>query len=383
MTAKKRDFLPAKTPGLYIHIPFCKRKCGYCSFYSETHLELAPLFLQTLPREMELYRGRFGIFDSIYLGGGTPSLTAAQDLESILKAVHTGFPVSPDSETTLEANPSDLSPDYLASLRSMGFNRLNIGIQSFHGAVLEFLGRRHTVDDALKAFDSARRAGFSNVGLDLIYGVPGQDAALWTDSLKAAVELEPEHLSCYELSLSPETALGRMHRLGRFVLPDVDSSYALFMETSEILDRAGYVHYEVSNFARGEAFVSRHNRKYWDHSPYLGLGPGAHSFSAGSRWWNHQSVREYSGDLEAGQTPVEGKEDLSCEEMALEALFLGLRTRDGVNLGDFRSSYGMDLQRVKGDAIRRFEEQGLVVIQDGFLRPTLRGMAVADSLSLI
>jgi oxygen-independent coproporphyrinogen-3 oxidase len=262
-----------KIPGLYIHVPFCISKCGYCDFYSETALDLKPLLLDALPKEMRLYQGEFGLFDSLYLGGGTPSILSSMELETILGAVHRFFHISPGSELTLETNPANPDLDYLRSIRSMGFNRLNIGVQSFDDSILTFLGRRHTAQEARAAVCKGRRAGFANIGLDLIYGVPGQSLDRWRDTLGEALTFEPEHLSCYQLTLPKGTTLGKKLLEGSLALPDDEASLKFFLVTAELLDAAGYVHYEVSNYARGMSLASRHNRKYWDHSPYLGLAP--------------------------------------------------------------------------------------------------------------
>ncbi len=372
-----------KPPGLYIHVPFCKSKCGYCDFYSGTSLDLIPFFLNALLMEMKQYRCSFGAFDTVYIGGGTPSLLKQKELESVFAGVHDHFDISDGSEVTLEANPADLKPDYLRALRDMGVSRLNIGVQSFHQPTLNFLGRRHSVQEAGMAIDRARKAGFENLGLDLIYGVPGMEIDRWIDILMTAIFFEPEHLSCYQLSLSPETPLGKTLHEGGFSLPDEDLSLQFFMKSSEILEAAGYIHYEVSNYARDISLISRHNQKYWDHSPYLGLGPGAHSFLQNERWWNHQSIMQYASDLERGERPIEGEERLSPEDLMLESLFLGLRTRKGIDLGIFRETNNLDLEKEKRETLQRLEDDGFIVIREGHLSPTLRGYAMADSLPLI
>jgi oxygen-independent coproporphyrinogen-3 oxidase len=374
---------PVASPGLYIHIPFCRSKCGYCDFYSEPSLDRLPLFLQALPVEMKLYAGSFETFDTVYIGGGTPSLLRPDELDLIFRAMHRHLDVSAESEITLEANPADLQPAYLRSLLALGVNRLNIGVQSFHPADLDFLGRRHPVQDARRAIDDARKTGFDNIGLDLIYGLPGMDMSRWTENLKTALSFEPEHLSCYELSLSPQTPLGRALQRKVFTLPEEHHSFRLFIETADLLEASGFVHYEVSNFARGASRVSRHNLKYWDHSPYLGLGPAAHSYLNRERWWNHQCVAGYVSDLGKGKKPVDGRERLSPEDLILETLFLGFRTRKGVHLGSLRKRTGLDLEKEKGDALRRLEAGGYLLFRDGRLIPTRRGYAVADRLPLM
>ncbi|MCJ7547418.1 MAG: radical SAM family heme chaperone HemW [Deltaproteobacteria bacterium] len=373
----------AKTAGLYIHIPFCLSKCPYCDFYSVSSLSMLPAFLETLFQEMELYRGRIGPCDTVYIGGGTPSLLNPSQLEAILKRVRENFRLLPNAEITLETNPADLDQAALASIRAMGINRLTIGCQSFDQAILTFLGRRHSADQAVNAIEAARSAGFANIGLDLIYGIPGQEMEAWMDTVRRALSFAPAHLSCYQLTVEPETLLGISFRQGAFSLPDEILQYDFFIKTAEMLEDAGYVHYEVSNFARDMTLASRHNQKYWDHTPYLGLGPSAHSFAANQRWWNYQSVDRYITALKSGHLPVEASEGLTMEQLQLEALYLGLRTKRGIHLKGYAARYCLDLLARKGDRLTTLQDEGLIAIEDGHLYPTRAGLAVADSLALI
>jgi len=376
-----------KIPGLYIHIPFCLTKCLYCDFYSSTSLSALPLFLDALFKEMAMYRNRFSSFDTVYIGGGTPSLFSPEQLESVLVRVEENFDLISNSEITpeitIETNPADLSRSYLESMREIGINRINIGVQSFDQKVLNFLGRRHSVKQAISAVEASRTAGFCNIGLDLIYAVPSQSIDSWLDTLKQAVAFSPEHLSCYQLTLEPRTPLGKRYQAGEFSIPGEELQYEFFMKTSQFLEDAGYIHYEVSNFARETELASRHNQKYWDHSPYLGLGPAAHSFQDNRRWWNHRSVEQYITAINAGNFPVEETEILTMEQLRLEALYLGLRTKKGVYLEDFKNQYDCDLFTEREKVLNRLQEEGLISIQDGHLCPTPTGLAVADSLSLI
>jgi oxygen-independent coproporphyrinogen-3 oxidase len=372
-----------KNPGLYIHIPFCLSKCPYCDFYSSTSITAIPDFLDALLKEMEMYRPRFHAFDTVYIGGGTPSLLRPQQLENILTRVGENFNLASNTEITIETNPADLNPSLLESMRENGINRINIGVQSFDDKVLDFLGRRHSAKQAMSSVGDSRKAGFHNIGLDLIYGVPGQDIASWLDTLKQAVAFSPEHISCYQLTLEPRTSLGIRYKAGEFTTPGEELQYEFFIRTSQFLEGIGYLHYEVSNFARGKEYTSRHNQKYWDHSPYLGLGPAAHSFQRNQRWWNHPSLNQYLAAIDAGNSPVEERETLTVEQLRLEALYLGLRTRKGILLQEFQKEYHYDLLAEKEKILSKLEEEGFVSIQDGTLTPTLTGLAVADSLSLI
>jgi putative oxygen-independent coproporphyrinogen III oxidase len=372
-----------QTSGLYIHIPFCLSKCPYCDFYSSTSLSPFPRFLDTLSHEMAMYRDHFNCFDTVYIGGGTPSLLRPQQLESILVRIRDNFDLAWNTEMTMETNPADLSQSSLEWIRETGINRVNIGVQSFDQEALRFLGRRHSVQQAILAIETSQTAEFHNIGLDLIYGVPGQTIDLWLDTLKQAVAFAPEHLSCYQLTLEAETPLGRKYQAGEFSMPTEELQYEFFMKTSQFLEEAGYVHYEVSNFARETKYASRHNQKYWDHSPYLGLGPAAHSFQSNRRWWNHRSVDQYIAAVNAGILPIEEREILTLEQLRLEALYLGLRTKKGVNFADFNNRYQYDLFTEEKKMLGKLQEEGFIHIQDGHLCPTPTGLAVADSLSLI
>jgi len=372
-----------KIPGLYIHIPFCLSKCHYCDFYSLTSISAVPDFLDALFKEMTMYRNRFNSFDTVYIGGGTPSLLSPQQLENILVRIWGNFDLISDSEITVETNPADLNRSYLESIREIGINRINIGVQSFDQKVLNFLGRRHSLMQALSAVEASRKAGFHNIGLDLIYGVPGQSIDSWLDTLKQAVAFSPEHLSCYQLTLEPKTPLGKRYQAGEFSIPGEELQYEFFMKTSQFLEGAGYIHYEVSNFARGTELASRHNQKYWDHSPYLGLGPAAHSFQDNQRWWNHRCLDQYLAAINAGNLPIEETETLTMEQLRLEALYLGLRTKKGVCLQDFKNRYHFDLFTEKKKMLDKLQEEGFISVHEGHLYPTQTGLAVADSLSQI
>ena len=368
-----------KNPGLYIHIPFCLKKCSYCAFYSITDLTLMDSFIDALLREMALYQG-FGHFDTVYFGGGTPSLLSISLLDKITGAIHRNFDIAKDAEWTIEANPGDLNELYCRQLREHGFNRINIGVQSMDNRILSLLGRRHSREDAVSAVQSVRAAGFTNMGLDFIYAVPGQDINACLDNLREVSAFAPEHLSCYQLTIENTTPLGEQYRLGLYTKPDEETELDFFLRISDALSRAGYFHYEVSNFSRGENFRSRHNMKYWDHTPYLGLGPAAHSFSSDRRWWNYRSVQQYCQKLNSAKKPIEGEESLTQENLYLESLSLGLRTSDGIDIRSCRQDYGHDLL-VNKKFIEKLQAEKLIVIEGDHLRPTLKGMALADALA--
>ncbi|MDI9570933.1 MAG: radical SAM family heme chaperone HemW [Pseudomonadota bacterium] len=371
------------TAGLYIHIPFCRSKCPYCHFYSTTETGWTARFIDALDREMGACRRRFRAFDTIYIGGGTPSLLTGADIESILGAARRHFLIAGDAETTVEVNPADADGAWFSKLRALGVNRIHLGAQSFSPAALRFLGRRHTVLDVHEAATLIRRAGFENFGLDLIWGLPGQSLADWRRELDAALSLEPAHLSVYRLSAEPGTPFRRRLRRGEFSLPGEASSLELFLTADDSLGRAGFLHYEVSSYARRPEFVSRHNSKYWRHIPYLGLGPSAHSFQDGQRWWNRRNLDEYVTALEEGRLPVAGRETLGRDELRLETLFLGLRTAAGVDLSSFHRRFGEDLRETRKDILDGLIADALLILEGDRLKPTVRGMATADRIATL
>lgn len=369
-------------PGLYIHIPFCMIKCGYCNFYSVTESGRIPSFLDALRKEMSLYRLNGDSFDTVYIGGGTPSIIALTDLERLFTDIRRNFFIAPEAEVTIEVNPADVTSSLLQTLRQVGVNRISIGVQSFDNSLLAFLGRRHNRAQVVFAIETSQAAGFAHVGIDLIYGIPGQTLSSWLGSLREAIALTPDHVSCYQITIEAGTPLADRSRKGEITPPDESIQADYFSRTAEFLENAGYIHYEISNFAH-EGLESRHNSKYWNHTPYLGLGPAAHSFRQNERRWNHRSLDAYRRDLSAGLPPIEAKELLTGEQLRLEALYLGLRTRKGIHLETFRMRYGQDLVREKGKFLNQLIGDGLLEICGEYLRPTRQGMAVADSLALI
>jgi putative oxygen-independent coproporphyrinogen III oxidase len=362
--------------GLYVHVPFCQRKCPYCDFASGTDLALVADWLRAIQQEMGLYRDVAPTFDTLYLGGGTPSLLAAEQLAVLLESLQEQFTFVPDTEITLEANPDDLTLDILKGYRELGVNRLSLGVQSFHDRELNFLGRRHDAAQALRAPAWSREAGFANLGLDLIYGLPGQTLDRWKRNLETALSFCPEHLSCYQLTVEAGTPLARRQAEAQFQLLSEETEREFFLFTSRFLEEAGYLHYEISNFARGSEYRSRHNGKYWNHTPYLGLGPAAHSYRDGRRWWNHRSLKDYCQALSKGEAPVADRETLNPEQTRLEALYLGLRTREGVALDLL-----LDARRGK-IGLQEIVRAGLAEVKDGRLVPTREGLVVADRLAL-
>lgn len=363
-------------PGLYIHVPFCRSKCLYCDFYSVDAPDLVEPWLSAVMREAVLYRDELGEFDTLYLGGGTPSLLREDQLALLMEHLFHHLKLSADAEVTIEVNPDDVTREKMKAMRVLGFNRVSLGVQSLVDDELKWLGRRHNADQSERAVEIIRSAGFDNLALDLIYGFDGQDRKRWLNTLERVVGFNPEHLSCYLLTLEEGTPFGRMEREGTIRRLGEEAERRFFLLTSRTLEECGFVHYEVSNFCRGEAFASRHNLKYWTHVPVLGLGPAAHSFHCGIRWWNPRSVETYCRRTENGQRPVEGSEVLTPDELELESLYFGLRSLVGVDLKRFCRSARA------ARTLRSWRRLGLVALDAGRVLPTRRGYLVADRLPI-
>jgi oxygen-independent coproporphyrinogen-3 oxidase len=364
-------------PGLYLHVPFCKTKCPYCDFTSGTSLSSIPDWLEAIKEETLLYRDRFSRFDSLYIGGGTPSLLSERDLSDLVRSMRSNFSISGDAEFTMEVNPDDVTTDQVSVLRDLGVNRISLGVQSFDEPDLRFLKRRHTADQAMKALDFCKTAGFARIGLDLMYGLAGQTQTSWMKTLEQAVSFNPEHISCYQLTLHENTPFWDLQAKGEITSPGEEKESDLFMLTSSFLKKQGYLHYEVSNFARGEENLCRHNLKYWRSAPYLGLGPSAHSYQEGVRWWNLRDIEGYCRALDQGKSPVAGSETLTPEQVYLETILLGFRTRDGVDRELFSGRDGAE------EVLRHLRQAGLVQTAEGKVVPTVKGFLVADSLPLL
>jgi oxygen-independent coproporphyrinogen-3 oxidase len=386
----------SSAPGLYLHIPFCSAICPYCDFsVVQSASPARRRFVDRLEEEVAL-AGRDWPdprpFDTVYFGGGTPSQLEPEELESVLDGCRTHLAFeTPAPWVFLEANPEDVTAEGCAAWRRLGVRTLSLGVQSFSDDSLRFLGRHHSARRARAAVEIALAAGFETVSVDLIFGLRGQTEEDWRRELATAVELGPQHLSCYQLTIHPNTRFGVKAKHGLLAELPEDDQASLFQLTHRYLADAGWPAYEVSNFARERAHQSRHNRKYWDHTPYLGLGPSAHSFAlsaspAARRWWNERRTLRWERRLAAGERPVEAQEVLGPQHLAAEALLLGLRTTAGIHLDDFKARYGLDLLAANDTLVTRLVEEGRMVVRADpergrWLVPTLSGLAVADGLA--
>jgi putative oxygen-independent coproporphyrinogen III oxidase len=334
------------------------------------------MWLDALKREAKLYKDFPGPFDSLFLGGGTPTVLSLSQIESLVHCIFRGFSFKDSTEFTVEANPDDITDDMLALLRDLGVNRVSLGVQSLDDRELAFLGRRHSTRKAEKALDQIKHTGFNSLSVDLMFGLPGQTVSNWLKTLRRTLTFEPDHLSCYQLTFEKETPLGRMAEQRKIRKVGVEEERELFLVNSDFLEQKGYFHYEVSNFAR-PGHICRHNLKYWDRSPYLGLGPAAHSFDGSTRWWNTRWMRRYRRRLLCGHAPVAGKELLSEESRILECLLLGLRTWQGVEISLVKHLPGWNPK------LRHLEESGLLITREGRVVPTREGFLYADGLPLL
>lgn len=366
--------------GIYIHIPFCIRKCHYCDFYKESGTAGKKAFLTALIEEIGLQKNYLGNFtvDTIYFGGGTPSVLKRMELESILQILFQTFKVDSVAEITFEANPDDLSQPYLDDLAATSVNRLSIGIQSFNAEVLRLLYRRHSAGQAIEAIQMARNSGFRNLSIDLMYGIPSMSRSEWQKSVETALSLEPEHISAYHLGIEPGTQFGRLKKQGVLKEIDEEESLGQYSYLTESMKQAGYQHYEISNFCR-EGYESRHNTSYWKNIPYLGLGPSAHSFNGKQRQWNVSSISRYNQSLNNRVIPFE-TEDLNKKDTFNEYLMTNLRTKWGVDIDYLRESYpdwmfSRFVNQIKEESLRIH-----LIIEGGNIRIKPESWFVSDHL---
>ena len=368
----------ADLPGLYLHVPFCKSKCPYCDFYSTCETERSPAFLLGMAAEADRVRDLLGEntrFDSLYVGGGTPSCIPTHSLERLLATIDHRFDFAPDAERTLEVNPADVTPDVLGVIRDAGVSRISLGVQSFDDEELAFLSRRHTGDEAATAIEEILAAGFADLCIDLIHGLPTVVDQGFFNTLARALEYEPVHLSCYGLTISSDTPFGQRAEKGEPMAAAEEAAARIYLETCAWLEESGYHQYEVSNFSRGEQHRSRHNQKYWNRVPYLGLGPAAHSFDGRKRWWNQGDLDTWLMGLEGEGLPIEAEELVDPEQARLEALALGLRTTDGVLKVLLVDSPD------HGAILDKLLAEELVHEEGDRIQPTTRGLLYADGIA--
>ncbi len=387
---------------LYLHIPFCRHRCGYCDFNTYAGLDnLIPAYTDALIAEAEWLAAAAGErlpVHTIFLGGGTPSLLPLEGMQRLLQALHAAYDVAPEAEISLEANPGTLSPEYLAGLRAAGFNRISLGVQSASPHELLVLEREHDFSDVVNSVKWARQAGFENLNLDWIFGLPGQSLASWQRNLELAIGLAPEHLSLYALSIEHGTPFKELDTRGLLALPDGDAAAEMYELADSMLGGAGFVQYEISNWAKpgadGQPLACRHNLQYWRNLPYAGLGAGAHGFLAGHRTANVLAPAAYikrmreavqAGGPTAAQLPrtpaTASAEPVDAHREMGETMMMGLRlVREGVSQAGFAERFGSTLEQAYGRSIRALQQRGLLETASGVLRLTQQGRLLGNQV---
>ena len=367
--------------GIYLHIPFCKKACHYCNFHFSTSLRQKNDFTGALLKEMVLQQNylRGEAINTIYLGGGTPSLLEQEDLEMILGRLRGLFSIHPEAEYTLEANPDDISPAKLAAWRQAGINRLSIGIQSFFEEDLQWMNRAHNAQQAEACIRLAQEAGFHNLTIDLIYGTPGLTDARWQENVQKALALNVPHLSCYALTVEPGTALQKMIDQHKKEPVEEEKQARHFTGLMQWMQEAGYEHYEISNFAK-PGFRSRHNTAYWQGTPYLGLGPSAHSFNGAARQWNIANNALYIQSLQNGAVPFEA-EELNAAQRLNEYIMISLRTAEGIDLNRLEREFGREALNTVQASLQPYLQNNRCVIKEQRVILTKEGKLFADGIA--
>jgi oxygen-independent coproporphyrinogen-3 oxidase len=364
--------------GIYLHIPFCKSRCSYCDFATDVwrNSEAVERYVAALRQEIGSAELLSHLIDTIYFGGGTPSLLTPQQVEAILEILRAKFSVVEDTEITMEMNPATVTPEILVGYKRLGVNRASFGVQTFNDRDLKLLARGHDADDARTTFRMLRDAGFDNISFDLIAGLPGQTLADWKANLEEAVRMSPEHISLYLLEIHEGTPLAEQVRSGRRPMPDDETAAAMYEMMLDRLGAAGYEQYEISNFSR-PGFQSRHNTKYWRLEPVYGFGVSAHTFDGRRRYANDRDTAAYVRAVESGRSAEVSTE---LADTAAEYVYLGLRMENGIALDQYSTRFAKDLLREYADELERLEDSGLIKTTDGRLRLTPKGKLFSNEV---
>lgn len=367
--------------GIYVHIPFCKQACYYCDFHFSTNQEVRMRLVECIKDELILQKSylKNQIVNTIYFGGGTPSLLNEDELKLILDAIRDNFELNNTIEITLEANPDDLSESNLSYFKKLGINRLSIGIQSFHNPFLSFLHRTHSAEKAIEGIKNARKIGFNNISIDLIYAIPGESNEQWLADIDQALALSPEHISCYSLTIEEKTVFGKWAAAGKLKAVEDDIAAQHLELLMEKLEANGYEHYEISNFAK-PGFHSKHNSSYWNSELYLGVGPSAHSYNGLTRQFNISNNHLYIKSIHQQQVPFE-QETLSREDKINEYLLISLRTAKGANLSKLKSEFEFDLLEKAPDYLNNLLTKNLALLENNMLSLTKKGKLLADKIA--
>lgn len=366
--------------GLYIHIPFCKQRCSYCAFYSSTLYNMHEEYVAALTKELLLRKdyAHGKAIETIYFGGGTPSTLSIEQLQRICSTIYSAYPVANSPEVTIECNPDDLTPEFLEALRPLPFNRISMGVQSFNDAQLRRLGRRHTAEGARTAVGNARKAGYTNISIDLMFALPGSTPQQWQEDLDSAIALRPQHLSAYNLMYEEGTPLYRALCNGKITELSEEENLEQFRMLIESMKKAGYRHYEISNFAL-PGYESRHNSSYWRDTPYIGCGAAAHSYNGTEREWNIADIKEYIKGIESGNRKFE-IEHLSEEERYNDTILTRLRTAEGLPLEWMRDKFSDKLNSYMLRTIEKEIALGNLQENNRQVSLTEKGIFISDAV---
>lgn len=367
--------------GLYVHIPFCKQACYYCDFHFSTNQSYRAELIDSLSAELRLQQDYLNgeRLQTIYLGGGTPSLLNEKELQGLMDSIYGHFQVAASPEITIEANPDDLTLEKVEWLKSSGFNRISLGVQSFDDAILKFLNRAHSASDAMQGVDRLRNAGFQNISIDLIHSIPGQDDEQLIRNLKQVLTFEPEHISAYSLTIEPDTVFGKWHSKGQLQAVDEKKAVRQFEIVMDTLTDSGYRHYEISNFCK-PGFASIHNSNYWLQEKYLGIGPSAHSYNLASRQFNISNNHLYIKSIRGGTVPFT-METLTRANHINEYIFTSLRTDKGCSLPYLAQRFSYDLWQAQMPYLLQLQEKDLITFAGNIITLTRAGKLLADRIS--
>ena len=366
--------------GIYIHIPFCKRKCSYCDFYSVAKTDAADDYVSAIIAELNLRADEINLADvtTIYIGGGTPSVLNLRQMAYLMDGLRSRMDFGKVTEVTMEVNPDDVTVDYMSGVKSLGVNRISMGVQSFVDAELRAVNRRHNAEEAISAIDTIRNAGISNISVDLIYGLPGQTLESWSYSLNMLLQLDVQHVSAYNLSYEEGTALTRLRDMGKITEVDEDTCVVMYELLCTKLAEAGYEHYEISNFAR-PGYYSRHNSSYWDGTPFLGLGAAAHSFDGKVRRYNPSNLKDYLASIAAGYVAYEAEQE-EWWQMYNEMVMVALRTMWGIDVETIARRFGEKMRVRFEDIAQGFVEQGVMQKFGSNYKIAEKGMMMSDTI---
>ena len=371
-----------KSAGIYIHIPFCAVKCIYCDFYSITDRENSiPRFINAIVKEIETCTVDVSNWklETIFIGGGTPSLLNGRNIESILNALERKYNLAQKKEWTMEANPGEAPLERLKDFRSLGINRLSMGVQSLEPDLLKFLTRIHSANQVFETYEHARNAGFENINCDLIYSMPGQSWEIWERDLLRVLDLKPDHISAYTLTLEKGTELYQFVKKGQVTMPEEDQTGGWFLKTHGILNSHGYSAYEISNFAK-PGMECQHNLHYWRIHPFLAFGPSAHGFNGSNRWGNVRSLDQYLTQIESGNTPISMKESLTQKNLTNELIGFGLRMNEGIDLAQIPERYLNQFITNLESAREKWSD--VLILRDSSVSLTKKGMVYTDAVGV-